>query len=169
VPGRAPRPAAPADVPARESVGTWLARQRRLRGLSLEDVAELTRIPRRSLERLEAGAFDGHVDGFARGFVRAVAEAIGVDPEEANARLLGEVRPERARRPLPWRPAALLLLAAALAFLSARALSGWLRAPAAPEARAAAPAPGPVRRDYVRELAARAAPRAPAPAAPPAP
>jgi len=134
-------------------------------------VAGLTRIPRRSLERLEAGAFDGNPDGFARGFVRAVAEAIGVDPEEAGARLLDEVRPERSRRALPWRPIALAVLAAGLAFLATRAVSGFVRAPApAPAPRA----PALVRRDYVRELATRPAPapadaRAAAPSAPPAP
>ena len=134
-------------------------------------MAGLTRIPRRSLERLEAGAFDGNPDGFARGFVRAVAEAIGVDPEEAGARLLDEVRPERSRRALPWGPIVLAVLAAGLAFLATRAVSGFVRAPApAPAPRA----PALVRRDYVRELATRPAPapadaRAAAPSAPPAP
>jgi transcriptional regulator with XRE-family HTH domain len=165
--GRAPRPPAPDRAPSRESVGSWLAGQRRLRGLSLEDVAGLTRIPRRSLERLEAGAFDGNPDGFARGFVRAVAEAIGVDPEEAGARLLDEVRPERARRALPWRPVALGILAAVLAFFAVRTILAFARAPAP---AAVARAPGLARRDYVRELAARAgpAPTSPAPR-PPAP
>lgn len=153
-------------MPAQESVGSWLAGQRRLRGLSIEDVAGLTRIPRRSLERLEAGAFDGNPDGFARGFVRAVAEAIGVDPEEAGARLLGEVRPERAGRALPWRPVALAVLAAGLAFFAIRVASGLVRAPApAPAPRAHALA----RRDYVRELAARPVPAAEEAPAPPAP
>jgi hypothetical protein len=138
-------------------VGSWLAGQRRLRGLSVEDVAGLTRIPRRSLERLESGAFDGNPDGFARGFVRAVAEAIGVDPEEAGARLLGEVRPQRARRALRWRPLAAALAAALAAFLGVRALFALARAPAAPPP---ARAPGLVRHDYVRELATKAGARA---------
>ena len=58
--------------------------------MSLDDLVELTRIPRRSLERLEDGAFDDQIDGFARGFVRTVAEALGLDAEEAVMRLLGE-------------------------------------------------------------------------------
>lgn len=153
---RAAGPAATVAQP-RESVGSWLAGQRRLRGLSLEDVAGLTRIPRRSLERLESGAFDGNPDGFARGFVRAVAEAIGVDPEEAGARLLGEVRPERARRALRWRPLAAALAAALAAFLGVRALYALASAPAAPRP---ARAPGLVRHDYVRELATKAGARA---------
>ena len=78
------------------SVGVYLAQQRRLRGISLDDLSALTRIPRRSLERLEAGAFDRTPDGFARGFVRSVAEALGLDPNEAVMRLLP--------RPFRWVP-----------------------------------------------------------------
>lgn len=73
-----------------ERIGAYLARQRRLRGISLDDLAELTKLPRRSLERLEAGAFDTQPDGFARGFVRTVADALGLDPEDAVLRLMGE-------------------------------------------------------------------------------
>jgi cytoskeletal protein RodZ len=72
------------------SIGIYLARERRLRGVSLDELAYLTKIPRRSLERLEAGAFDSNPDGFARGFVRTVAVALGLSPEEAVVRMLGE-------------------------------------------------------------------------------
>jgi len=72
------------------SVGSYLARQRRLRGISLEELARATRIPQRSLERLEAGAFDTVSDGFVRGFVRTVALALGLDDDEAVSRLLVE-------------------------------------------------------------------------------
>jgi hypothetical protein len=125
-------------------------------------VAATTRIPRRSLERLEAGAFDGSPDGFSRGFVRAVADAIGLDATEAMARLLGEASPTRRRRsgPPPW----LLLLAAAATLAGALVLSlpvlrsGERRA--VPEEAAVAPGAPPVasqprRRDFVRELAAQ--------------
>jgi cytoskeletal protein RodZ len=78
------------------SIGSYLARQRRLRGISVDDLANLTRIPRRSLERLEAGAFDGTPDGFVRGFVRTVAEALGLDPVDAVNRLLREPREDEA-------------------------------------------------------------------------
>jgi transcriptional regulator with XRE-family HTH domain len=72
------------------SIGRYLARQRRLRGVSLDELAGLTKIPLRSLERLEDGAFDHQADGFSRGFVRTVAEALGLDAEEAVMRLRGE-------------------------------------------------------------------------------
>ncbi|MDH3213446.1 MAG: helix-turn-helix domain-containing protein [Myxococcales bacterium] len=78
------------EAAAVESIGRYLARQRLLRGISLDDLAVLTRIPRRSLERLEAGAFDREPDGFARGFVRTVAGALGLDPDEAVLRLMKE-------------------------------------------------------------------------------
>ena len=72
------------------SIGRYLARQRSLRGVSLDELADRTRIPRRSLERLEDGAFDRQPDGFARGFVRTVAQALGLDADEAVMRLLEE-------------------------------------------------------------------------------
>ena len=39
-------------------MGQYLANQRRLRRITLEELAERTRIPRRNLERLESGALD---------------------------------------------------------------------------------------------------------------
>lgn len=71
-------------------IGEYLRRQRILRGISAEELAELTRIPLRSLERLEDGQFDGDTDGFVRGFVRTVAAALGLDTDDAVARMLQE-------------------------------------------------------------------------------
>jgi hypothetical protein len=73
-----------------EPIGAYLAAQRRLRGITVEELAAQTRIPLRSLERLEAGSFDANIDGFVRGFVRTVAEALGLDPEESVARTRSE-------------------------------------------------------------------------------
>lgn len=61
-----------------------------LRGITLEGLAETTRIPVRALARLEAGVFDAEPDGFARGFVRTVAVALGLPPDETVARMLPE-------------------------------------------------------------------------------
>ena len=86
-------PETPAEV---SSIGGYLASQRELRGVSIDELATQTRIPLRSLQRLEAGAFDGETDGFVRGFVRTVAEALGLDPEDALVRTLVEpAGPER--------------------------------------------------------------------------
>ena len=84
---------AAAETFANAPIGAYLRRQRRLRAVSLEELADLTRIPLRSLERLEAGGFDGETDGFARGFVRTVAEALGLDVEDAISRMLHEPAP----------------------------------------------------------------------------
>jgi transcriptional regulator with XRE-family HTH domain len=73
-----------------ERIGAYLARQRQLRGVSLEELAGRLRIPVRSLQRLEDGAFDRDPDGFARGFVRTVAIALGLPPDETVARMLPE-------------------------------------------------------------------------------
>lgn len=78
------------EDPTLGSVGRYLRGQRLLRGISLDDLAVLTKLPRRSLERLESGVFDHISDGFSRGFVRAVADALGLDPNEAVLRLLAE-------------------------------------------------------------------------------
>jgi hypothetical protein len=144
---------APSSRP--EPLGRWLARERRLRGLSLDEVAAATRIPRRSLERLEAGAFDSNPDGFTRGFVRTVADAMGLDATEALARLLGESSPSRSGRA---GSAALRLAGAGFVVLFATLATGvvlWWRS--APEAAPAAPTAAVVevrKRDFVRELAA---------------
>ena len=82
----------------RQSVGLYLAGQRRLRGVSIDELAERTRIPRRNIERLEAGAFDSTPDGFSRGFVRTIAEALGLDTDEAVMRLMGEPAADHADR-----------------------------------------------------------------------
>src|SRR4029453_15130270 len=66
------------------SIGAYLARQRELRGFTLDDLAAQTRIPRRSLERLESGVFDRAPDGFVRGFVRTVASALALHPAEGG-------------------------------------------------------------------------------------
>ena len=71
-----------------------LTRATRAAWYSAEDLSRATRIPIRSLDRLEAGFFDGDPDGFVRGFVRTVAEALGLDPSETIARMLVEPTPE---------------------------------------------------------------------------
>ena len=71
-------------------IGEYLRRQRILRGMSAEELASITRIPLRSLERLESGQFDGETDGFVRGFVRTVATALGLDADDAISRMLRE-------------------------------------------------------------------------------
>jgi hypothetical protein len=148
------------EAAALESVGRYLASQRLLRGISLDDLAVLTRIPRRSLERLEAGAFDRHPDGFARGFVRTVAGALGLDPDEAVLRLRNEPLVDDRARGIAraWAgPGIVVGLALGLAIVAVMALAwSWGSPVTAPSAEPAA-SEIVYRRDAVRGLAARLA------------
>jgi hypothetical protein len=146
-----------ADPVGAERIGAYLARQRQLRGISPEDLASQLRIPLRSLQRLEAGAFDHDADGFARGFVRTVAIALGLPPDETIARMLPEVGADDdgAAAGALARLARAVALAAALGALAA---SSWMWL-----ARGTSPTLAPtfreredglvVRRDAVRALA----------------
>lgn len=72
--------------------GELLRRERELRKITLREVSEATKINLRYLEMLERNDFR-HLPGgvFNKGFVRAYAQYIGVDPEEMiNAYLLEE-------------------------------------------------------------------------------
>lgn len=73
-----------------QSIGAYLKAQRGIRGITLEELAQLTRIPIRSIQRLESGSYDGVSDGFVRGFVRTVAESLGLEPDDTLARMLRE-------------------------------------------------------------------------------
>jgi hypothetical protein len=128
---------APADAEESFALGSWLAKQRELRGISREELSALTRLPIRSLERLEAGAFDGQQDGFVRGFVRTVAIAIGLDPDDAVARLLAEPAARPRRQALDPRRVAVAAVGLLGAAALAAALVEWVqRAPAPPNAAA---------------------------------
>ncbi len=64
-----------------ETPGNKLREAREARGLSLDDVAHVTRIPRSSLALLEEGRADKlPAPVFVRGFIRAYARAVGLDP-----------------------------------------------------------------------------------------
>jgi cytoskeletal protein RodZ len=74
------------------SFGEELKRERELRRISLREISESTKINIRYLEALENNDFR-HLPGgvFNKGFVRAFAQFIGVDPESmVNAYLLEE-------------------------------------------------------------------------------
>jgi cytoskeletal protein RodZ len=74
------------------SFGEELRRERELRGIGLREVAEATKVNIRYLEAMERDDFE-HLPGgvFNRGFVRAYAQFIGVDPDSmVNAYLMEE-------------------------------------------------------------------------------
>lgn len=92
------------------SFGETLRRERELRQISLREIAEATKINLRYLDALERDDFR-HLPGgvFNKGFVRAYAQFIGIDPESMVTAYLDEDRRQQARvartNPLP-QPAA---------------------------------------------------------------
>ncbi len=65
------------------SPGRYIKEQRKRQGMSIDQLAAATKIPRSSLEFLEADQHDalpGPV--FVKGFLRCCARALGVEPEE---------------------------------------------------------------------------------------
>ena len=64
--------------------GDKLRRERELRGVTLDEIAEATKIGTRSLRALEEERFDQLPGGiFNKGFVRAYARFLGLDEEQA--------------------------------------------------------------------------------------
>ncbi len=67
----------------------WLQNGRAAKGMSVADVAKVTKIQPKILERLEAGKLDGlPAEVFVRGFVRNFARCVGLDESEALRRYL---------------------------------------------------------------------------------
>ncbi len=70
-----------------QTLGSYLRSEREDRRLELAYVARTTKIPLRSLERLEAGAYGTlPAEVFVRGFIRSYARAVGIDDEQALLR-----------------------------------------------------------------------------------
>jgi transcriptional regulator with XRE-family HTH domain len=94
-----------------DGLGEFLRRERELRHVSLDDVAERTKISRRYLEAIEDERYD-RLPGetFVRGFIRSYAQSIGLDPEDTlliynQSRLGQEVPTLRTERSSPARRA----------------------------------------------------------------
>ncbi|HZS28555.1 MAG TPA: RodZ domain-containing protein [Candidatus Angelobacter sp.] len=80
------------DLPTKENglamgaFGDRLRREREMRGITLDEISESTKISRRHLEALENERFDQLPGGvFAKGFVRAYAHFLGIDEDQAVA------------------------------------------------------------------------------------
>jgi cytoskeleton protein RodZ len=66
--------------------GDRLRRERELRGITLQEISESTKISKKSLEALEKEEFEALPGGvFNRGFVRSYAKYVGLNPDEAIA------------------------------------------------------------------------------------
>jgi hypothetical protein len=71
-------------VDARTSLALWLRDGRARKRLSLDDVARITKIQPRILEKLESGSLEGlPAEVFVKGFVRSFARCVGLDETEA--------------------------------------------------------------------------------------
>ena len=65
------------------SFGSWLRQQREIRGISLREIANVSKISIRYLEALEASRFNVLPAAvFAKGFLRQYASYVGLDPDE---------------------------------------------------------------------------------------
>jgi cytoskeleton protein RodZ len=71
---------------AMAAFGDRLRREREMRGITLDEICESTKIARRHLEALERDRFDQLPGGvFNKGFVRAYARFLGIDEDQAVA------------------------------------------------------------------------------------
>jgi AraC-like DNA-binding protein len=135
-----------------DSLGEFLRRERELRHISLDDVAERTKISRRYLEALEDERYE-RLPGetFVRGFIRSYAQSVGLDPEDtlliySQSRVIHGAESPRAERPSPaghaWNEHLFLwllligvvvvggVLASAVGRLGVRNLPRWAAPPA---------------------------------------
>lgn len=164
--------------------GDRLRREREMRGITLDEITESTKIARRHLEALEREQFDQLPGGvFNKGFVRAYARFLGIDEDQAVADYAAaaneqpepedkfpleiheepnrELNPRRSRLPLAFALAALIGVLVGYFF--------WLKSkPHSPEG----PAPGqeisvkpgtPATRTSETQAQPQAAPPTPAP------
>lgn len=153
--------------------GEQLRREREMRGVSLEEVSEATRISTRFLQAFEEEQWDRLPGGiFNRGFIRSIARYLGLDEDALMAEyaMATNDRPQVAvwvdgpakprHRLWPW----LLLFAAVLAAggwagyrFFAETASGWL-VPTAPASAAESAPPAPAEPPAATEEPAAAEP-----------
>lgn len=125
--------------------GERLQREREMRGITLEEMSESTKISSRCLRALETEEFDKLPGGiFNKGFVRAYARHVGIDEDQAVADFIAASGGEKDQ-PLPdppvpravalgqraedhanWRAFALLIL-----LLATAAVAAWKLGPSA--------------------------------------
>jgi cytoskeleton protein RodZ len=78
--------AAKGNGTAMGAFGDRLRREREMRGITLDEITESTKISRRHLEALESEHFEQLPGGvFNKGFVRAYARFLGIDEDQAVA------------------------------------------------------------------------------------
>jgi len=97
------------DVPEVPTAGEQLRAAREAKGLSLEDIASQTRIPRRHLESLEESDWSKlPAPTYTIGFAKSFASAVGLDRAEIGDKLreeMGGTRPEYSTASEVFEPA----------------------------------------------------------------
>lgn len=87
------------------SLGSYLRQERELRQISLEEVAQTTRIPLRMLQHIEDDDLDRLPgDVFAKGFLKSYASTVGLDADDVLERFERsheEEEPEDEPAPAP--------------------------------------------------------------------
>ncbi len=132
------------------SFGEKLRRERELRGVSLREIADGTKISVRFLQALEEDKVEGLPGGlFPRAFARQYAMFLGLDPERTVADFVeahGQLAPERKPAPMPVRRAPVSLGHVFLALVAVAAVALTLRrsAPQAPPPPQPTPVAAPV-------------------------
>ncbi len=77
-----------------ESIGRYLKNEREIRQVTLEELAQTTRIPLRHLSNLEDDRLERLPgDVFVRGFLKSYARAVGLVPADVLRRFEGQSRP----------------------------------------------------------------------------
>jgi transcriptional regulator with XRE-family HTH domain len=131
----------PQDGPGARQLGEFLRAARQRRGLTLRQVASITKIPRRHLEALEHGDLSVVTEDFYRRIeVRTFASTVGLDPKAAVARLdelLSNGQPEEPRVTFapsepPLGERMQLLPLALLAMMTAAVVVPWTRGSGVP-------------------------------------
>ena len=76
-----------------ESCGAYLKRQREMRKVRLEQIAQTTKVSLVCLQAIEAEDWERLPNpAFVRGFVRSYAQAIGLNPEEVVLQFEAELK-----------------------------------------------------------------------------
>src|SRR5512134_896887 len=121
------------------SFGEKLRRERELRGVSLREIADGTKISLRFLQALEEDRVEALPGGlFPRAFAKQYALFLGLDAERTVADFVeahGQLAPERKPAPLPVRRAPLPLGHIFLAAVAVLAVALTLRRGGSPEPR----------------------------------
>ena len=95
------------DGLAANPVGDRLRAARQAKGMSLDEVASLTRVPTRHLEHIESGDWDAlPAVTYSVGFARAYANAVGLDGREIGSELRNQLgAPQISGATAPYEPA----------------------------------------------------------------